>query len=140
MSAPRISLAVVLLSLFLAGCWNNDYAIALPNGYSLVRGNDREIFIANDKGFVLLYGKILSYAALNEFVVGEVTTPDSMADFQKKETAPAGYFIFDTKQNHAVTGLSRQGWESELQKLGKKTPTLIKPECPRNALGFCSRS
>jgi hypothetical protein len=141
----QLSLLVVLLPLLLwlcSGCSyvQGDYAVDLPNGYSLVRSNSSDIAIF---GPPELYSSrvvpplIVSIGVHENLVFGKVGDSqdlwlrgqDDLAKAEKAEQEKArGYFLLNTKTHAVKRGLIKEGWLDALKEQGVDSePALKKP-------------
>lgn len=124
----RPSLVLVLI---LWGCSHPDYAIPLPHGYELVRGNDVDIFISGAGPSVVVHGTITGYAVIaHRFVVGREDTAKMR---EKNGDSPlvgkGGWFILDTEARTVQTELTETDWKEKVSALaGGKIPELKVPD------------
>jgi hypothetical protein len=134
-SAPKLlSRLIPLLLCALAvpglGAEHSDYAIALGNGYELVRANSHETFVSNREQRVVVPGKVIQYAVVGDLVVGQVKMPDWDDKGANEMFADVveGYFLLDTKlQTHSL-GLTMPCLRDKLLQRGiKKLPPLHEP-------------
>lgn len=119
----RFRTFMVLMSyLILAGCGKEhpDYAITLPNGYELVRGNPEQVMIVNSSGTVVVPGLIVKYGTVGDFVTGRAEVPPLSVEEVRKYFADVkpGYFLLDTRLGTVETGLSEKDWKSRIKSAG----------------------
>ena len=115
----------------LNGCSHPDYAIPLPRGYELVRGNDVDVFIASKDQSVVIGGTITGYAVLAErYVVGrEDTTEVKRKAPQGFPVGKGGWFVLDTQTRTAQTELSESDWNEKVKQINDgKIPKLRVPD------------
>ena len=117
----RFTLLVSGLMICLIGC--GDYAIELPNGYSLVRVSADPLVLANPSRQVVVAPSGTHYAVQGDLVVGAVS-PHAEGS---PPATPAGYFLIDTAEGSVMAGLTQQQLISELRRRNVDLPRLREP-------------
>ena len=118
-------------------CSHPDYAIALPNGYELVRGNDVDIAIIWSKHTNVIGGTIVRYAVVaNRYVVGEEdTTEIKLKAPHGFPVGKGGWFLIDTQARTVQIELSESDWREKVLPLNDgKMPKLTVPEGIKESL------
>mgnify|MGYP000294716043 CR=1 FL=1 len=103
-----------------------DYAITLPNNYSLVRVYSGAVLIAHDKDGVVVEANVDGYAIVGSLIVGH----SSKAEMEpERDLSKPGYFVLDTVSHSVIQGLDKKNWLTQLGGHGILTePVLIRPE------------
>jgi hypothetical protein len=99
-----------LLTFTLSGCL--DYAIPLPHGYSLIRANADEIFIAEPSRKIVIWPLVTGYVVLDDIVVGTADWKPSSSE--TLEPASPRFFGLNTRTGEVSIGSDRAAWAAVL--------------------------
>lgn len=108
---------IIAVSLVLAGC-RGDYAIEVPNGYSLERLNSRNFVVTKtaDDGIStpVTPSGIYSFQIIGKFIVGEI----SVAASDEVRWGKGTHYIFDTDSGSAAIAASLSDLEAQMRRRG----------------------
>ena len=125
----------LLATLGMAGCATAaaPFVVALPNGYEIMRKQDRQPAVVKRSNGAVVIGPITTYAVVRDVVIGLVPTPAAADGGSEKRSSKVqpGYFILKTATGEMTPGLSEQDWKDHLKTLGvTMMPTLNPPILP----------
>lgn len=112
----------------------SDFAVVLPNGYQIVRGNADEMQIVKNYGRVVVPGPIATYVVSRGVVTGLVQPSEAAPQKAASRSGEAkqGYFVLDTRTGEAAVGLSEADWNARLKALGlPPSPYMTPPLLPK---------
>ena len=120
---------------FSAGCVaaKAPFVVALPNGYEIMRKQDRKPAVVKRNNGAVVIGPIATYAVVRDVVTGLIPAPDAQGAGAKRAASKAqpGYFILHTDTGELVQGLSEQDWKDRIKALGATLlPNLNAPILP----------
>lgn len=118
--------AFAALALGFAGAWllrapadGAEFQVCLGRGYFLSRDSLSRRDAASGESGRLLAGRIERWGAVDDLVVGELSTDEPTAH------ARSGYFVLDTASGEFATGLSEPQYHRDLNTRGSRPPELV---------------
>jgi hypothetical protein len=124
----------LLATLGMVGCATAaaPFVVALPNGYEIMRKQDRQPAVVKRSNGSVVIGPITIYAVVRDVVTGVVPSPPADGGSAKRSSkVQPGYFILKTDTGEITQGLSEQDWKDRLKALGvTMLPTLNPPILP----------
>jgi hypothetical protein len=123
----------LLATLGMTGCATAaaPFVVALPNGYEIMRKQDRQPAVVKRSNGSVVIGPITTYAVVRDVVTGLVPSPAAADSSKRSSKVQPGYFILKTDTGEMTQGLSEQDWKDHLKALGvTMMPTLNPPILP----------
>lgn len=122
---PYVLLTIAIPSMSFSGCVQSD--VAGPNGYSISCDKGRECAVIQYRpddisvGTVVIQAEVDEYGIVGQYIIGHVVQqnfgPPPPPPPPPEQRQTPGFFIFDTLSGNKRTGLDKEAWIRELDRL-----------------------
>lgn len=106
----------VILTPILDIVLGRNYDITLPNGYSLNRVQEKEMFMTDSDDTIVISPNIDEYKVSDDIVIGHVSVEDVQTD--NTGYSKPGYFLVDTQTDEIKQGLREGVWRGTFSRYG----------------------